>query len=252
MKSIYLVLYVLFVTTALFAYQNNGLGLVTPTSLYEDEAELSICHRFYGAIDKDIWDTFFGMNNGANIRLAYRQSLIYNIELKTAYEREQKRYEAGTSFRFTPFETFVQAQLDLSYISFIDPGAAQRKKNFVYLLSVQNKVFRNRFSISTNIGFDAYYERLISGIGLSIILLDKMTLIGEYYPVWDRNSAANDLKELLGRYDAFAIGLRFETEGHHFVFLVSNSVAVNPFDLSIGTDQSRLGFGFNIQRKLRY
>ncbi len=252
MKYLVLLLCILSTCTVLLAYQNNALSLYTPTTLYEDQAEINLGHRFYGAVDEDILDTFFGMDSGANVRLAYRQNLIYNIELKTAYERQRNRYEIGSSFRFTPFENAVQSQIDLIYSSFKQSGQKNRRNNFVYLISAQNKAWRDRFVITANAGFDAYYERLISGIGIHIILADKLTLIGEYYPVWDRDSASDRIKQYLGSNDSYGIGLKIDTYGHHFIFMVGNSDALGPSGLSMGTNNSDLRFGFNIQRFMQF
>jgi len=236
----------------LWGYQNTLPALKTPTALGEDEAEFNLAHRFYGAVDKDPLETFLGMNAGANVGLSYRQHLIYNIELGMGYERKNNRYEFGSSFKFTPFELPVQAQIELAYFSFKQNGQDDRRKNFCYLLSAQNKPLWDRLSFTVNAGFDGYYERLVSGIGTHIILSDKIALIGEYYPVWDRDSAPKRIKNLLSDNDAYVFGIKMDTYGHHFIFLLSNAEGTNPQSLSMGTSSQDLRFGFNIQRRMQF
>lgn len=232
------------------AYQNTAPSLFTPTSLYAGESEISLVHRFYGKVNNEPLDTFFGMNSGANVHLGLRHNFWKSLEAKAAYTRMGKQYNLGVSYSFTPDDFPFQAQLDCSYFSFVQPSVNKRKDNLLYLVSAQTEPLANRLAVTLNAGYDGYYERLVNGAGLHIFITDKLSLTGEYYPVWDRDSASAVVKQYLGKHDAFCLALKADTYGHHFIFSLGNAFGMDPRIQSMGTSNRDLHLGFNIQRRL--
>ncbi|MBN2830553.1 MAG: hypothetical protein JXR56_09565 [Candidatus Cloacimonetes bacterium] len=236
--------------SAIQAYEHNFLNLISPTELTDLENEITISHRFLGAVDDEPFDTFFGMDVGANTGFFLRKALIHSLEAKVGYTRLKKSYHLEASFKFTPMSFPVQAQANIRYFSFDEVSQEKRRNNFLYLLAVQNDPLWERIILNTNIGYDGYYERLVNGFGLGVILFDNLTLLSEYYPVWDRDSASERVRTYLGDYDAFAVGLRLDTYGHQFTFLLGNGTGMSPREQSLGTnDKKDLKFGFNLQRR---
>lgn len=250
MRHLFPLLILLVLTTGLCAYQNSYPGLTTPTELFSKEGEFSLAHRFYGDIDKDFVDTFLGMNAGANVGVGFRYNVGYNCEVKAGYTRAIKQYDIGASYRPTPADFPVQAQLDVQLFSFKQQGLEDRKVNLLYLASAQTPLYLGHLSFAVNAGFDGYYERLVTGCGMQVKLTDKLTLLGEYYPVLDRNSAADVVQQYIGKYDAYSVALKMDTYGHHFIFSVGNGSGMNTRIQSLGTDSGKLHLGFNIQRRL--
>jgi hypothetical protein len=233
------------------AYQNSFPSLITPTELSPKEGELNLSHRFYGAVNEDPLDTFFGMNNGANVAVNARFNVMHGVELKAGFTRANKQYDLGSSWKFSPQDFPVRAQIDVQFMSFVQPGITPRRENLMYLLSLQQeRKLWDRLAFTVNAGFDGYYERLIDGVGMQIGLTESLTLLGEYYPVLDRNSADPAVAQYLGKNDAYAIALKADTYGHHFIFSFGNSASMNPRLQSLGTDSNKVHFGFNIQRRL--
>jgi hypothetical protein len=239
-----------FISSWLNAYQNSSPSLITPTSLSPRESEITLAHRFYGPVNEKPLDTFFGMNAGANVSLSLRHNFWKTLEAKAGYTRSGKQYELGAAYRFTPNDFPVQAQLDYRYFSFIQSTDSKRHGNFLYLVSAQTNPLAERLIVTLNAGYDGYYERLVSGAGLQVLITEKLSLLGEYYPVWDRNSAADVLKQYIGKDDAFCIALKADTYGHHFIFSLGNASGMDPRIQSLGTDNRDLHLGFNIQRRL--
>ncbi|MDZ4181376.1 MAG: DUF5777 family beta-barrel protein [Candidatus Cloacimonadaceae bacterium] len=243
-------LWLLLICAPLMAYQDNGFTLFTPTALSQGDAEVNINHRFSGAVDNDVWNTLFGMNAGANVGFGFRRNFIYQLEGKASYTRAKKRVELGASWRPTPVMFPIAAQIDAAWFSFEEPGIEERRNNFFVLASVQNRIGSERATLTLNGGYDAYYERFIGGVGLCAKLTPSFALVGEYYPVLDRDSAPLELQNHLGERDAFAFGIKLDTWGHQFLFSLSNSLQNHPATMSLGTDDSGdLHFGFNIQRR---
>jgi len=86
-----------------------------------------------------------------------------------------------------------------------------------------------------------------------IKIVDNISLLGEYYPVLDRDTASEKLSQYIGDEDTFTFGLKFNTYGHQFIFLLANSDDIGLRGNSLGTAQdSHLHFGFNIQRRLEW
>jgi len=244
----------LFLTTNLFAYHQSFLNLVAPSELGDLQTEIGIAHRFYGAYDDKPLDNFFGLDNGANVSVFLRQALLYKTELKLAYIRLNKEYTIDVTNRFTPDEYPVQAQANIGYFSFVDPfDIEKRHKNLMFSVAVQNKPLLNRIVFNTNLGYDSEYDRIVNGFGIGINATDKMTFLGEYYPVWDRDSAPQNIKILQGKYDCYSMGIKLDTYGHQFMFMLSNNEKMTPKQLSMGTIYKKdLKIGFNIQRKMEF
>lgn len=234
----------------LCAYQNSAPSLITPTNLFPGESELNLAHRFYGKLKDKPLDTFFGMDNGANILVSARTCVWKSLELKAGYTRRDKQYDLGMSYKISPVDFPILAQLDLKYFSFVQPGISSRRDNFLYLAVFQASPWKDRFVITLNTGYDGYYEQPVNGLGMHLFVTDKLSLIGEYYPVWDRDSAANIVKQYLGKHDSYCIALKADTYGHHFIFSVGNSEGMDPRIQSLGADTRDLHLGFNIQRRL--
>lgn len=252
----------------LAAYQNSSLNLMTPSALGDLEGELALSHRFFGAVDKDVENTFFGMNSGANIGVFYRNHLKYGLEAKLGVIREKKEYQIGLAYRPTPDDFFLQAQTDLQYFSFNEPSQSGRRKNCMLLVSFQNKNSANlpfldktladvpvlgyldRITLNGNVGYDGYYQRVFMGAGLTGRITEKLHLIGEYYPVIDRTSASYEVRPYFGDYDAYCAGIKLDTYAHQFMFTFGNAEAMDVRHLSMGTNNNKdIKFGFNVQRK---
>lgn len=242
----------LILTFNLEAYQHSFINLISPTELGDWDGEATISHRFRGKIDDEPLDTFFGMDRGANIGLSYRQAFLYRAELKLGYIRDDKENLIQASWAFTPVDLLVQAQLDIqrfSYetYSFVYNDIA-RRKNFLFILSAQNEPIAKRLILNINAGYEAENERFVTGLGAGVITLPNLTVLGEYYPVLDRDSAPDDVQSLLRKHDSFSIGIKADTYGHHFTLFLGNSDGITLRTLSKGHLDKNFKFGFNVQR----
>ena len=94
---------------------------------------------------------------------------------------------------------------------------------------------------------------MVAGFGLNVNFMDDVSIIGEIYPVLDRDSASGNLEKYIGEENAFAFGIKLDTYGHQFLFLLINSDDIGLRRTSLGAAKdSHLRFGFNIQRKLEW
>lgn len=239
----------LWMSIPLFAYQNSSFSLATPTDLAAGEGEIAISHRFYGQVDDDTWNTLFGINQGANVGLAASYNLPYQSGLKFGYTRQKSQTAVGGYWQIPQSSIPLQAKVDITWKSFLQPGIEDRRNAMEYTLSLQNTHLEKYATLTVNAGYDSYHDRLVNGYGIMVPLREEISLLGEYYPVWDRDSAADVQKQYLGKYDAYAFGIKLSTWGHQFMFQLGNSIATSPATMALGTDDTGLKLGFNIQRR---
>lgn len=253
MKVLACVVMFICVSGILMGYQNAVINLTNPSVLEANEAEIYLGHRFYGTVWEEPLDTFFGTNAGANVQLGYKHNIGYSAELKANYARKYNQYELGGAWRFLAPESTILAQADISYVSFAIPSMDKRRSNFRYIVSLQNAPLRNRLVCTLNAGWDGYYERFVSGVGISVLATESISLIGEYYPATNRRAASDVLAGYMGDYDAYAIGIKIDTYGHNFIFSLGNADHFEVSRLSMGTNnQNDLRFGFNIRRRMYF
>ena len=251
-KIKYLILLLLIVAACnLTAYQYGFFSLISPSELGMLDSEVFIQHRFKGQVDEDTFDSFFGMNGGANVSLAYRIGFMYGLEAKAGYIRDNSEYFLDGAWRFTKEEYPVQAQIGAEYYSkqnFLD--ADKRDNSVVLLLAVQNKPFYDRLYLNANLGYDFDSEGLGLGIGAGVKLISSLTVLGEYYPDLKEDKVADDLQNSLRKKDSYSFGVKFDTSGHEFMLLLGNNEDMNLRQILHGSLNNDLKLGFTVKRRL--
>jgi hypothetical protein len=252
MKKKMLLMLLYLMVLGLFAYENSMLNLYAPTQLDKGQGQFQIKHRFYGDITEEPLDSFFGMLNGVNIGIDLRYQIFPKAEMTFNYSKFKKDTQFGLSYLLNKEDFPLHGQINIDYLTFKEPLMNDdRRGNFKSVLSIQNEVLWDRFVGTINTGYDLYYERPLLGFGANVMILDKVYLIGEYYPVLDRSTDIVQLKRYLKESDVFTVGLKLDTYGHHFKFQVSNSEHLTLHRLTMGADRKApLMFGFNIERRL--
>ena len=105
----------------------------------------------------------------------------------------------------------------------------------------------NRLTPVVNLGYDTDRKRTGLGLGLDIAITPKYSLIGEYYPRLKKDGVEDGQM-----FDSFAVGLKVQTYGHHFLFHVGNNTEIGTRKLMAGSTANDLFFGFGIQRLLEF
>lgn len=228
----------------------SAVSLTTPSDLENFKSEVGFAHRFYGVVNHEPLDTFFGTSWGANVQAGFRQHLVKGTELKLAYISALKQYQVGAAWQFTPRDFPLNAQIDVTYASFKPLGIFDRETDIGVLLSAQSDAFFDRLAVTLNAGYNTYYERIAAGVGVHLLLTEDLSLIGEYYPLLEDANNSDNLYQV-GDHSAFSAGLKMDTWGHSFVLSVSNAAAFDPTQNSLGADsKGKLQLGFNIKRRL--
>jgi hypothetical protein len=248
MKTVSVVITILLIAQNLFSIEPGMLNMHVPSHLKNTESVFMIHHRFYGKITEDPLRTFFGMDVGANIGIGLRYALLPRLELKTSYTRYQKEYTIGTSYAHYFPALSLRSQIGLQFFSYELSGIEDRRQNIFFDISLQSERIFKKLIPVVNIGFDAYNERIGFGAGgeldfdTNIGPVKKTSILGEYFPVTERDTT------ITGSHNSFAVGLKLETYGHHFVLLVGNNSQIGTRRLMLGADNNDLFFGFNVHR----
>lgn len=255
MKYLLAALAVCVVTNAISA-DFMMMNLYTPTSLQRGYLNFSIRHRFYGDIADEPLKNFFGMDAGANVRLALRYQPFRNFEINTSYTRGRKEKTVGISYS-PAWEAFpVLTQLNVKYFSYEEIGLKdETRSSFAGYIALQNRPVLERIVGTLNVGYDGYHERFVSGIGMAIVLLrdrgvfEQISLVGEYYPVLDREDSEDSH---IGPENGFAFGIKMDTYGHRFLILLTNTDELHLRRASLGVpEQAHWRVGFNIERRIK-
>jgi len=253
MRSKIIIVFCLLITS-LFAYDFSMINLIHPSGLKHKQAEIMIRHRFYGDITDEPFSNFLGMDAGANVSLSARYQFIREAETKFSYSRRKSEKTLGLVYRIDIEDFPIYGQVGIDYFSYEEISQPETtRQNFFYHLSLQNDEIVDRIVTTLNTAYDAYNQRLVIGFGMHVKIVDNINLLGEYYPVLDRDIADEKLSQYIGEEDAFAFGLKFDTYGHQFIFLLTNSDDIGLRRVSLGsTENSHLRLGFNIQRRLEW
>lgn len=247
-KFIILSIVMFFIPYVLMAYDDSGgLNLKGVTALKTGQLELRIDHRFYGKINEKPIDTLFGLYSGADVSIGLRYLLWSTFEINTSFIRYENESTIGLSYAF--LFPIIKGQIDAQLFSYkhynIDTKKEDRVTNAFVLFSLQTDPIKEAIIPTVNIGYDAENKEIGAGIGLALIVLkdmgtmQKLALLGEYYPT-----------KLEKSNNCYCFGIRVETYGHNFDFILGNNSNINVRRLMLGDSNvdNGLYFGFNLKR----
>jgi len=230
----------------IYAYESTLLNLAAPVELDARQYEFTLQHRFYTPVE-DISKTVFGdgVSSGANPGFGLRFRIGKGIDLSGTYTYNDpaKGFTIGAGYNYAIPKLQSDVRLDVEYFSF-HPFPDTREGNAFVLLAWQVKLLRGRVRPVLNVGYNHYNEKVGAAAGCGFRIFQKLELIGEYYLATDPLDLDNK--------DSFALGLDYQTYGHHFMIVVSNNSELGVRRLMRGTQSEDLYFGFNIHRLLEF
>ena len=249
MKRIISFLSILLLNQSALAFESGLLSLDTPNVLKKNEGSFNIRHRFYGEIDDE--QTFFGTDEGGNMYFALKYALVDNLVLGVDHTRDENAYGIGLEYSYNLGGFKVGARANGFRLNRVGDDLIHP---YSYMVngSVQTPNYFDHLILTANIGYDGFYEHHIFGLGADInvnnfmpflTFTEKVSLLAEYYPQVDKIDGVS------GKNDAYAYGIKFQTYGHHFELVATNSSNMDARTMSLGTNSDDVHFGFNINRK---
>jgi len=231
------------------AYEAGQLSLDVPNVLNKGEGSFSIRHRFFGEASDA--EKFLGTDDGGNMHFILKYALMDNLLIGVDHTRDQSGYGIGLEYA-KDLQEWGSFGARFNGFSIDDASFDKRQKSYFINTSYQTQNIQDHVRLSANVGYDAYYEHHTAGFGIDINMknsfswltfTDNLSLLGEYYPQIDK------VEDISGKNDAYAMGVKFQTFGHHFEVLLSNATSMDPRTMALGTNSDDLHFGFNINRK---
>jgi len=245
MKKMWFSVLLVLTSASVFALEARDLlNMKVPSDLERNQLLIQIQHRFYGTLN----DPTMGMANGANDGLGLRYPVLSRLEVNGNFVISREEFTLGGSYAYYLRPAFIRTQVDVQYFNFKDNLLPQRKGGFFGLLSFESEPILKIFTPVVNLGYDGFNRKVGLGAGLAAqVKLDKppfksFGIIGEFFPVVEKDSMNTGLK------NCFAVGLKFETWGHHFIFMVGNSSEIGTRYWMQGAPDNGLHLGFNINR----
>lgn len=233
-----------------FSYDEpSSFNLKAPTGIERGSAELRFQHRFYGKVNEEPLSSLFGMYAGANVGIGLRYCPLTGLEFEGSYIRDEEDISISLSYSyFSPIIGLLLGTEFFNYKSF-DPKKVveqSHSNNIFIVLSAQTvPLYNKRIILTSNFGIDSEEKKLNAALGLNILIikmnktLQRILFIAEYFPT--RSRETNE------RY--YAIGVRLETYGHHFDFMISNGSDIGIRRMMRGSNkEDGIYLGFNIKR----
>jgi len=221
-------------------YTGSFLNLLTPISgMEEGDFEFSMNHRFFGAALKDEpLETFFGLDNGANVRFGGRYYMRADIYVAAYHERLLNRNSILAGWSSAP-APYLQTALEAGYSSLKPTGSDDREGGMVASGCLALIAMGGRLRPVINYAWDGYREDSGFGLGLEFMAAERLAVFGEYFPADDDG----------GPEDCFAFGSRYNSWGHQFLLGLSNSAGIGTYELMQGSGTKDLSVSLSIRRR---
>jgi hypothetical protein len=172
-----------------FAWEEDMLNLKVPTNLKAGSIVVDIEHRLLSGF------------NGANVDLGLRGVIWSKLEFNSSYEKYMDNPRDNTKNEFTIGASYayflpklVRGQVDVQFFSYEKLLSNTRKQNLFYQLSLQNEPMKS-LRLAMNLAYDGDNKHVGFGVGLnagfniSFGPIQRLNLVGEYYPVIKRDNA---------------------------------------------------------------
>lgn len=220
-------------------YRGAFLNLPTPVNgISGSGLELAVNHRFFGyAFKNDPLETFFGLDNGANVSFDIRYFPADDFYLKYGHTRLWHRNTISAGMSYTAVQP-LQLLGEVGYTSIKPGSAADWEGGLLATLSASAWLLKDRVRPVVNFAYDGNREESGPGFGLEVTLTDNISVSGEYFPAAVDN-ADNDCFSFAGRYS---------TWGHQFILGLSNSAGIGPWDQLAGSSTGDVSVAFSIRR----
>ncbi|OPL19782.1 MAG: hypothetical protein AVO35_02060 [Candidatus Aegiribacteria sp. MLS_C] len=222
-------------------YQGAMLNIMTPVSgLSEGSFEITVNHRFFGeAFEDSPLESFFGMDDGANVAFGIRYFPMDNAYLSYGNGISARSHSIELGWMESALEPAF-FELNAGYYTFRTGSTANDdwEGGLTATVGLSALLAGDMIRPVVNYAYDGHQEEGGPGFGLEFYVMEDMSLWGEYFP------AANDVAE----NDCFSFGSRYSTWGHQFLLALTNNPWIGPQTQIMGVNGDELAVGFQIRR----
>jgi len=234
---------VVFLCATGWTYETSMGVSQVPSGLEAGQMQFHVQHHFYGPVSEDPWESFLGMQSGANVALQLNGAASRTLLWKIQYVFDHREYQFGIGYHPGLNTDLLSVQAGAEWATFKDPGDGRENSIFIFT-AVQYQLLLKRITPVINLGYDFHTETPGMGLGMDIRLFRKMNLMAEYYPVL-RDQEIETQSSVL-------IGLTLRTYGHHFMIFLTNNQEISTRRWILGAHSGEMALGFKIIRILDY
>ncbi len=203
--------------------------------------EFTMNHRFIGAAMKDDpLDSFFGLDDGANVRFGLRYFPVDGLYLGVTHTKlaHMNSITAGWEHTISTLNTELGAVVGYSSVKM--NSTSNREGGMVATIYLSAWFLSDRIRPVFNYAFDWHQDENGPGLGLEIAATDRISLMGELFPY-----TGDDDRE-----DCVSFSVGYSTWGHQFILGFTNSVSIGPQGQLSGSTTNDLSVALSIRRML--
>lgn len=232
---------ILIIAAAASAQTYNGSFLNLPAPLYgakTGDFEFYMNHRFFGeAFGDNTGDSFFGLDDGANVNFGLRFYARDDIYVSASHKRLGSRNTLMAGWSASPLDN-ISFCVEAGWSTVKPTSTGDREDGLLLDGSIAISFLQDKFHPVISFGLDDDRDLSGFGLGASFQATERFAILGEYYP------ADNDDSE----HDCFAFGGRYNTWGHQFLLGLTNTTGIGIFDQLEGSSTDELSFAIAVRR----
>ena len=238
-KIIFLFIISLFWGLPSFGFEKPYPSLITPSQLDAQLWMTTFSHRFYGALDNEPLENWFGMDGGSNTKMGIRYALLNEIDIQVSRTSKRKSFEG--ILRYTQM---IQPNIPIMVAGLIDsykdPSTQEQLTASAAMAGINFSMLNDRLQLSSLLLYDNEIEKTGFGFGGSYQMTPDYHLYLEGYPT----------PFVSGNKISYSWGIRYHTFGHRFLAYVANNTEHSVRHQMNGVEKSTPYLGFKITRIL--
>jgi hypothetical protein len=226
--------------TAVLGYEPSLINCIQPADQLPSTLEATVEHRFSQAIGDPVTGTFFGV---ASVDLGVAARVWKGLELSTSYLTDANEVDLTGRYSQPVVKGLLDVGGEVQFFNF-DTHVIGRASNDYYLGAVALHPWSDKLYVTVQEGYDGFFLYSAPSASLLVKCFSSLDWIGEYTLGHDRFRGM--------RKDAWSTGLKLNTWGHQFKFIMSNTTAIGSRNTAAGATDNKFRFGFSIERLFRF
>ncbi len=224
---------------AVSGYEPSLINCIQPADQLPSTIEATVEHRFSQALEDPIATNIFGT---ASVDMEVAARVWKGLELSTAYFTDNNELDLTGRYSQPVLKNLLDAGAELQFFNF-DTHIIGRASNDYYLAAASLHPFSDRLYLTAQVGYDGFYLYAAPSGSIMVKCTSMFDLIGEYTLGHDRIEGMTK--------NAWAGGIKLNTWGHQFKFIISNTTAIGSRNAAAGANDNKIRLGFSIERLFR-
>jgi hypothetical protein len=232
--------FLFFACTVAFGYEPSLINCIQPADQLSSTIQATVEHRFSQALEDPIATNIFGT---ASVDMEVAARIWKGLEVSTAYFTDNNEFDLTGRYSQPVMKGLLDVGGELQFFNF-DTHIIGRASNDYYLASIAVHPFSDKLYMTVQEGYDGFYLYSAPSASLLVKCTSAFDLIGEYTLGHDKFRGMTQ--------NAWSTGVKLNTWGHQFKFIISNSTAIGSRNAAAGAVDNKIRLGFSIERLFRF